>query len=98
MTENQQTNKKIKISSAAKAHKQSKKRCLRNLVIKSKIKTYTKKFLIVLSSKKYDEASVLFRKVQSLLFKASQKNVIKFNKAVRMTSKLNKQVKVLENL
>jgi small subunit ribosomal protein S20 len=97
MTENQQINKKVKISSAAKAHKQSKKRCLRNLIIKSKIKTYTKKFLTILQSKNYNEAFVLFRKVQSLLFKAAQKNVIKFNKAVRMTSRFNKKIKIFEN-
>ena len=95
MSEDQGTNKQRK-PSALKAYKQSLKANKRNSIVKSMIRTYSKNFLKAVASKDLKASIAAFAKVQSVLFKAVKKNVIKFNKAVRTTSKLNKKLKALE--
>ena len=92
-----QSKKNQKQSSALKAHKQSVKANKRNSVIRSMIVTYTKKFLEAVESKDHKKSTRAFAKIQSVLFRSAKKNVIKFNKAVRITSRLNKKMKVLES-
>ena len=95
MSENK-SEKNQKRSSALKAHKQSVKANKRNSMVKSMIVTYTKKFLEAVESKDHKKSMKAFAKIQSVLFRAVKKNVVKFNKAVRTTSRLNKKMKALE--
>tara|TARA_B110000503_G_C7058911_1_gene375751 strand:- start:238 stop:552 length:315 start_codon:yes stop_codon:yes gene_type:complete len=84
-------------SNAAKAHKQSLRQNLRNSAAKSLIKTYIKKLLLLVRAKDHVASIKAFAGVQSVLFKGAKKNVIKFNKAVRIASRLNKRIKTLES-
>jgi small subunit ribosomal protein S20 len=97
MSENQSTTKQ-KHSSASKYHRQSMKSNRRNSIVKSMIKTYGKKLLAAAEEKDYTKSLLNFSKVQSILFIAVKKNVIKLNKAARLASRFNKKIKDLESI
>ena len=82
--------------SAMKAHKQSLKRALRNKIIKSKIKTYSKKVEGMIKTKNLDDSISALREAESIIMKAVTKNVLKLNTAARKVSKLRHKVKVIE--
>ncbi len=82
--------------SAIKAHKQSLKRALRNKIIKSKIKTFTKKVEELVKSKDSANAIPALKTAESTIMKAVTKKVLKLNTASRKVSKLTHKVKSLE--
>ena len=73
-----------------KSVKADKKKSLRNQIIKSNLKTETKKFITLVSSKKADEAKTHLTALISLLDKAGSKGVIHKNTASRKKSRLMK--------
>ena len=75
---------------AYKAMRQSKKQHLRNVKITSEIKTFVKKFNVLLSEKKFDEAKTYLRAVSSKLDKATSKGVIRKNTVSSKISRLSK--------
>jgi small subunit ribosomal protein S20 len=79
--------------SAAKRHRQSQKRRLKNRMDKSKVKTQTKKYLTAISAASKDEAEKLYRELTSLIDRTAQKGVFHKNKAARQKSRLNKMLR-----
>jgi len=77
--------------SAIKAAKQAKKREARNKSLKTKMKTFIKKVL-VLSKDNVDEAKKVLPKAYSVIDTASKKNIIHPNNAARKKSQLAKAV------
>ncbi|PIP68604.1 MAG: 30S ribosomal protein S20 [Candidatus Omnitrophica bacterium CG_4_9_14_0_2_um_filter_42_8] len=73
--------------------KQSAKRGLRNQSVKSELKTETKKFLDLISSKKTDEAKKQLTYLITQLDKAQSKGIVHKNTASRKISRLMKKIK-----
>ena len=73
--------------------KQSAKRGLRNQSIKSELKTETKKFLDLVSSKKTEEAKKQLTYLITQLDKAQSKGIVHKNTASRKISRLMKKIK-----
>lgn len=83
--------------SVVKAAKQSEKRRLRNIAVKSTIKTYTKKVNEAIEKKDSELATESLKKVIKVLDKAVTKGVIHKNNAARRKSRLTIKVnKLLE--
>lgn len=74
---------------AEKALRQTKRRTLRNKMIKSRIKTAIKKFKEAIENKDKEKAKQLFKEAQSIIDKAYVKGVIHRNNAARKKSKLS---------
>ena len=79
-----------KKGSAAKRHRQSEKRRIRNRIIKSRVKTLTKGFLSTVSNKEKDEAQIKYNELTGLIDIAAQNGVYHKNKAARKKSRLYK--------
>jgi len=77
---------------AKKSIRQDKKRQLRNLAIKSELKTLIKRLNSLISAKKADEAKKLLVKVMSKLDKAAKKGIIKRHNADRKKSRLSSKL------
>ena len=77
-------------SSAAKRHKQSEKRRIRNRVAKSKVKTVTKSFISAVNSGDKDTAEVKFKEMSKLMDTASGKGIYHRNTVARKKSRMNK--------
>jgi len=73
--------------------KKSAKKALRNQSVKSELKTETKKFLDLISSKKMEEAKKQLNFLMSQLDKARSKGIIHKNTASRKISRLMKKLK-----
>ena len=73
--------------------KKSAKKALRNQSAKSELKTETKKFLDLISSKKMDEAKKQLNHLISQLDRARSKGIIHKNTASRKISRLMKKIK-----
>ena len=72
--------------------KKSAKRALRNQSVKSNLKTETKKFIELISSKKIEEAKKQLNCLISQLDKAKSKGIIHRNTASRKKSRLMKKL------
>lgn len=72
--------------------KKSAKKALRNLSVKSELKTETKKFIELASSKKMEEAKKQLNYLISQLDKAKSKGIIHKNTASRKKSRLMKKL------
>ncbi|MBU1853842.1 MAG: 30S ribosomal protein S20 [Candidatus Omnitrophica bacterium] len=81
------------LHAAYKSIKVTKKKTARNLSVKSRLKTETKKFLNLVASKKPDEAKKQLNSLISEIDKASSKRVIHKNTASRKKSRLMKRLK-----
>jgi len=81
------------IPAAKKSIRQDKKRRLRNLAIKSELKTLIKRLNDLISTEKTDEAKKLLVKVMSKLDKAAKKGIIKRHNADRKKSRLSSKIK-----
>ncbi|MBU1061567.1 MAG: 30S ribosomal protein S20 [Candidatus Omnitrophica bacterium] len=81
------------LHAAYKSIKVTKKKTARNLSVKSRLKTETKKFLNLVASKKLDEAKKQLNSLISEIDKASSKRVIHKNTASRKKSRLMKRLK-----
>ncbi|MFH1478676.1 MAG: 30S ribosomal protein S20 [Candidatus Omnitrophota bacterium] len=80
------------LKSALKSMKVTKRRTLRNQSVDSRLKTETKKFIDLLSSKSLDGAKKQLNLLISELDKASSKGVIHKNTASRKKSRLMKKL------
>ncbi len=83
-------------TSAIKEHRKSKKRHLRNISIKSKIKTKIKKLEKTLVDKNLPEAKLLLKNIFSDLDKAAREKIVHKNTASRKKARLAKKVSLLE--
>ena len=72
--------------------KKSAKRALRNQSVKSNLKTETKKFIELISSKKIEEAKKQLNCLISQLDKAKSKGIIHRNTASRKISRLMRKL------
>lgn len=77
--------------SAKKRVRQNEKRRMRNRAIKSRMKTFTKKFLATLETKDPDAINQALNTAVKEIYKAASKGVIKKNTAARRVSKLMKK-------
>lgn len=75
-----------------KSIKKTVKRTLRNKTVKSELKTETKKFLDLITSKKPAEAKTQLTKLITLIDKAKSKGIIHKNTAARKKSRLSKKL------
>ena len=82
--------------SAAKRHRQSEKRRLRNRAVRSRVRTTTSKFLEAVSAGDEAEATSQFALVTKLLDSAAGKGVFHRNTASRSKSRLHKRLKSLQ--
>lgn len=73
--------------------KKSAKKALRNQSVLSKLKTETKRFIELVSSKKMEEARKQLNHLISQLDKAKSKGIIHKNTASRKKSRLMKRLK-----
>jgi small subunit ribosomal protein S20 len=81
--------------SAEKRHRQNKKRRLRNVSIKSFVKTTTKKVLQAVEEKDAETAKQQLLEAVSTIDKAAAKKVFHKNTASRKISKLTRKVNAL---
>ncbi len=81
--------------SVIKRDRQSKKRRMRNVSIKSQVKTSIKKFLTTVKNENSEEAGVLLKNTVSKINKAASKGIIPRNTASRRVSRLTKKVNLL---
>ena len=79
--------------SAIKRQKQSEKRKIRNKIIKSRIKTWTRKVKEAITEKKADEAKKNFEEFKSLMDRAISKGVYHKNHAARKKSRIYRLIK-----
>ncbi|MCX8083328.1 MAG: 30S ribosomal protein S20 [Calditerrivibrio sp.] len=84
-------------ASARKRIKQSEKRNLRNRSYKSRMKTYTKKFLEALKSSDLQKVEAAFKEAQSVIDKTASKGVIHKNNAARRVSRLRQKLLALKS-
>ena len=82
--------------SAAKRVRQSETRRVRNVAIKSEIKTLVKKVREALEAGRVDEARDLARVAESRLDRAAKKGVVHINNAQRRAARLQRAVAKLE--
>lgn len=78
--------------SVLKRIRQSEKRRLRNLSVKSKIKTYIKKLEAALPSKDVENINRLLRESIKVISSAASKGIIHKNTAARKISRITKKV------
>lgn len=71
----------------------NKKNRLYNNILKSKLKTFIKKFKKSVIENNKNKAKIIFKIVHSLLDKLTKKNIIHRNKANRSKSRLMKKIK-----
>jgi small subunit ribosomal protein S20 len=77
------------LPAAKKSIRKDKKRRLRNIAIKSELKTLIKKLNNLVGSKKPDEAAKMLSTIMAKLDKASKKRIIKRRAADRQKSRLS---------
>lgn len=82
--------------SAKKRIRQNEKQRLRNKIVKSEIKTLTKKLLQLVESKDSEAANRLFPTVISKMDKAARKRIYHPNTIARKKSKVTKLVNSLQ--
>jgi len=80
---------------AYKAMKNSKTKHVRNITIKSELKTVIKKFDKLTTEKKTDEAKKIIDGIISKLSRAASKGIIHKNTASRKISRLRKRLTTL---
>ncbi len=79
-----------KQSSAAKRHRQSEERRLRNKTVKSAIRTQAKKVVAAVQKKNGDEAGESLAELIKKLDTAARKGIIKKNAAARKKSRMQR--------
>jgi len=78
--------------SAAKRHRQSENRRLRNKMVKSRIRTGTRKLLDLANAGPGAEAESQYREISSLLDSAVNKGIVHRNTAARKKRRLQKKL------
>ncbi|MDR3166602.1 MAG: 30S ribosomal protein S20 [Treponema sp.] len=79
-----------KSSSAAKRHRQSEERRIRNKAVKSSVRTSAKKFVFFAQKKEVNEAEAALKDMIKKIDSAAQKGIIKKNAAARKKSRMQK--------
>ena len=82
---------------AIKAHKQSLRKSLRNKSIKTRIKTYIKKFEEFTNTNDLKKMKLALESAESIIMRAVTRKVLKLNTASRKVSKLTHKFKRLES-
>ena len=77
-------------NSAAKRHKQSEKRRVKNRAAKSRVKTVTKNFMTAVKSGDKEVAEVTYKEMTKLMDTASGKGIYHRNTVARKKSRMNK--------
>jgi len=80
---------------ALKSQRQDKKRHLRNLAVKTRIRTIAKKVELAVAQGKPEEAKKIFLQAMKELDKAASKKIIPKKRASRKKSRLAKKVRAL---
>ncbi|MDR2602276.1 MAG: 30S ribosomal protein S20 [Spirochaetaceae bacterium] len=87
----------LKGDSAAKKHRQSEVRRLRNKTVKSSLRTSVRKFTELVSQKKTGDAEAALNETLKKLDSAAGKGVIKKNAASRKKSRMQKRFNSLKS-
>ncbi len=82
--------------SAEKRDRQSKKRKVRNVAVKSKTKTEIKKLLAAVEGKEKESSEAALKSAIKVIKKAASKGVFHKNNASRKVSRLTKKVNALK--
>ncbi len=82
--------------SAAKRHRQSEKKRVRNKMVRSRIKTSTKQFLESIADKSQEDAERRYRELASLMDRAVTKGVFHRNMAARKKSRMHRLLSELK--
>ena len=85
-----------KKDSAAKRHRQSEERRLRNKSVKSSIRTAVKKFVVAVQKKQTESAESGLVEMIKKLDTAARKGIIKKNAAARKKSRMQKRFNLLK--
>lgn len=80
------------LKSPTKELRKNKRKRLRNLTIKSELKTLEKKLQRLIADKKIDEAKDALKILCAKLDKAASKKIIRKEKAARKTSRIHKRL------
>jgi small subunit ribosomal protein S20 len=81
------------IKSAKKRLLTSEKARQSNVVFRTRVKTYRRKFMEAIAAKDQDVSSAIYKEYCSVLDKAVKKGVIKKNTAIRRKRRASKRVK-----
>lgn len=84
-----------KVGSAAKRHRQSEKRRLRNRTVRSKVRTGTRKFLEAFQANEKDTAEKRYIELTKLIDSAASKGIYPRNTAARKKSRLHKKLNAI---
>ena len=82
----------VKRPTSQKRLLQNEKKRISNKAAKTRIKTAIKTFCGLLTEKKVEDAKVLLNEINSLIDKATKKNIHKLNKSSRMKAQLAKKL------
>ncbi|MDR2481000.1 MAG: 30S ribosomal protein S20 [Spirochaetaceae bacterium] len=85
-----------KKDSAAKRHRQSEERRIRNKSVKTSIKTAVRKFITFIQKKEQDNAEQALREMAKKIDTAARKGIIKKNAAARKKSRMQKRFNLLK--
>lgn len=80
------------LKSSKKGMRQSAARKIRNFPIRSELKTYIKKILLLVKENKAEEAKALLPQVYKVIDMASKKNIIHKKNAARKKSRISKML------
>ncbi|MFP4378522.1 MAG: 30S ribosomal protein S20 [Spirochaetales bacterium] len=83
-------------SSAAKRHRQSERRRVRNRAVRSKVRTNIRQFLASVESNNKQEAETRYLTVKKLIDNAQGKGVYPKNTAARTKSRLAKKLNSMD--
>ncbi len=83
-------------SSAAKRHRESERRRVRNRAVRSQVRTNIKQFLESVESENKPEAESQYLKVKKLIDNAQGKGVYPKNTAARTKSRLAKKLNTMD--
>ena len=82
--------------SAAKRYRQSERRRLRNRVVRSRVRSSIRKFLVAVEDQNRDTASEQLKTVTTLLDSAAGKGVYHQNTAARTKSRLTRKLNAMQ--
>jgi small subunit ribosomal protein S20 len=85
-----------KKDSAAKRHRQSEERRLRNKSVKSSLRTSVKKFVQLVQKKEQDNAEAALKEMIKKIDTAARKGIVKRNAAARKKSRMQKRFNILK--
>lgn len=85
------------IKSAQKRARQTEKRRMHNMALRSRMRTSIKQVLKAISDGKREEAVKLYRDAVPVIDSMVNKDIVKANKAARHKSRLNKHIREMQD-